>query len=249
MIDIINRIVKLIKRRRMASKLDVRFFRSATFQLPNTIKINGKTQVLNLPNENGIKIAFIDLLLDDCYGCYDLKQSGARINTILDIGGNVGLFGLAARNVFPDATIHSYEPNRQLEQYLKFQATSAGFDYFMEAIGLNDGMITLELNDDSVQTRTKLDDSGSIQQLAFRIAIDRLGGKVDWLKMDCEGAEWEIFKDRESWGKVRNISMEYHLFESDHTEQLVKDNIISLGFRITLFHEIENYGLILATRD
>ena len=247
---IIDRIATLLRRRKAAAEFKVRFDRSASFRLPNKIRINGEMYELNLPDENGVKVAFIDLLLDDCYGCRNLKRSGVKINTILDIGGNVGLFGLAARNIFPNAAIHSYEPNRQLEQYLSVQAQSSGFDYFMEAVGLKDSMISLELHEDSVQTRSKKKDSdGNVPQIAFRKAIDRLGGEVDLLKMDCEGAEWEIFKDPDSWKRVRNLSMEYHLFEPEHTKEVVKKIIADLGFTITSFIHKDNFGLLIATRN
>jgi len=245
---IVDRIIMLLKRRKMASKLGVRFVRSASFRLPDSICLDGQMQKLSLPDENGVKVAFIDLLLDDCYGCRVLQERGTQIKTVLDIGGNVGLFGVAACNSFPDAKLHCYEPNRQLEQYLSVQAQSAGFNYFMEAVGLQNGMIFLDLNEDSVQTRSKQDSDGNVPQIAFRKAIERLGGKVDLLKMDCEGTEWEMFKDRDSWERVRNLSMEYHLFKPEHTEQTVKQTIDDLGFAITSFVHVDNFGLLTATR-
>lgn len=245
---IVSRIATLLKRRRAAVELRVRFDRSATFRLPETVWLNGRKERLSLPNENGVRVAFIDLLLDDCYGCHALKKRDGKINTVLDIGGNVGLFGIAARNAFPGATIHSYEPNKRLESYLAVQAEAAGFDYFMEAVGLDDGMISLDLNEDSVQTRSKLGSDGTTPQIAFAKAIERMGGRVDLLKMDCEGAEWEIFKDEQSWQKVNNLSMEYHLFEPRHTEQAVRQAIENLGFTISSFTHIDNFGLVLARR-
>jgi FkbM family methyltransferase len=244
-----NRIAALLRRRRAAAELNIRFDRSATFRLPQKISLNGRQVILSLPDEKGIKVAFIELLLDDCYGCRELSKKDEKIQTVLDIGANVGLFGIAARNIFPSATIHSYEPNKQLEPYLAVQAGVAGFDYFMEAVGLEDGMISLDINEDSVQTRTKLSSNGIIQQISFAKAIDRIGGKVDLLKMDCEGAEWEIFRDRKSWERVGNISMEYHLFdESVHNHQEARDVVQDMGFVITKFRPIANFGLLNATR-
>jgi|APSaa5957512535_1039671.scaffolds.fasta_scaffold133503_2 FkbM family methyltransferase len=244
----LNRIFSLIKRNVVASQLGVRFGRSASFRLPKSILLHGRRHILKLPDENGVKVAFIDLLLDDCYGCHALKRSSAQIKTVLDIGGNVGLFCLAARNVFPDAIIHTYEPNRQLEEYLANQAESADFNYFMEAVGFDDGMISLDLNEDSVQTRSKQNDDGNIPQIAFRKAIERLGGKVDFLKMDCEGGEWEMFEDKKSWQQIKHLSMEYHLFKPDQNEQRVKATIENLGFTITSFIPIGNFGLLTAKR-
>jgi len=245
---IFSRLALLLKRRKAAAALKVKFDRSASFSLPDSIWLNGQMHPLSFPEENGVKVAFIDLLLDDCYGCHALKKRNKKIETVLDIGGNVGLFGLAARNAFPSATIHSYEPNSQLEQYLAIQAQSADFKYFMEAVGSENGMISLDVNEDSVQSRSRIDASGNTPQIAFSKAIERLGGEVDFLKMDCEGAEWDIFKDRESWKKVKNLAMEYHLFNKDQTEQRVKSVIDKLGFTITSFVSIENYGLLIAKR-
>jgi len=232
----------------MASKFGIQFDRSATFQLPTTIKLNDSIHPISLPVENGVKVAFIELLLDDCYGCLELKRRGLQIKTILDIGANVGLFGIAARSVFPDAIIHSYEPNQELEQYLTIQAKTARFDYFIEAVGLENGMISLDINEDSVQTRSKKDSTGNVLQTAFSEAIDRLGGKIDLLKMDCEGAEWEIFKDKKSWGNIKNLAMEYHLFEPNHTLGAVKKTITGLGFTITSLTQADKFGLVTATR-
>ena len=35
-------------------------------------------------------------------------------------------------------------------------------------------------------------------------------GKIDLLKMDCEGSEWDILENLESLKSVDNITLEYH---------------------------------------
>jgi FkbM family methyltransferase len=246
---IVQRISTLLNRRRVAAELGVTFRRSATFALPTTIRLGHHDALLNLPTENGVKTAFIDLLLDDCYGCKTLRDRRASVNTILDIGGNVGLFGLAARRMFPKARIHCYEPNRLLQPYLSVQAQAGAFDIFLEAVGLEPGTISLELNEDSVQTRSKQDAGGEIPQIALAEAIARIGGEVDFLKMDCEGAEWEMFKDYSSWRRVRNLAMEYHLFAPEHTSERVKKTIADFGFHLTSFRHLGKFGLLTASRS
>jgi FkbM family methyltransferase len=239
----------LLNRRRAACQLGVLFQRSAAFRLPHAIRLNGRMQHVSLPEENGIKVAFIDILLDDCYGCRVLEQKCETVQTVLDIGGNVGLFGIAARNIFPSARIHSYEPNQLLKPYLSVQAEAAQFDYFMEAVGLERGMISLALHEDSVQTRAVRDAEGHIPQVAFREAIERIGGEVDLLKMDCEGDEWTLFEDKHSWRHVKHLCMEYHLFHPGHTEQAVQTKLKGLGFEITSFAPIRHFGLVTASRN
>jgi len=242
--QLIRRLMRLLKRRKSAARLGISFDRCATFHLPDQIVINGTRHRLSLPNENGVWVAFIELLLDDCYGCRQISQP---VKTVLDIGANVGLFGITAREAFPDAVIHVYEPNLHLEPYLKEQAKAGGFEYFMEAVGLDNGKVSLDYNEDSVQTRSVIDQAGNITQIAFREAINRIGNSVDFVKMDCEGAEWQLFQDVESWDHVRHLSMEYHL-RFGHTEKEALDKMRELGFRIVSHTPASGFGLIIASR-
>ena len=123
---------------------------------------------------------------------------------ILDIGANVGLFGVAARSAFPQATIHGYEPNTALEPYLAYQARVASLEYFLEAVGRRAGRVHLEVNEaELVHSSSRPDPAGTTPQIALRTAIERIGGSVDLIKMDCEGAEWEMLEDQEIWRTVR----------------------------------------------
>lgn len=239
-----GRLLQLYRRRRIAKQYGFIFKRSANFQMPDHININNNRHRLHLPDENGVKIAVIDLLLDDCYG---LKKLAQPIRNVLDIGANVGLFSLYARSVFPEAVIHAYEPNANLEKYLQIQAQAAGFEYFMEAVGKEDGRVSLDFNEDSVQTRSRIDKDGQITQVAFRQAIERLGGYCDLVKLDCEGAEWKIFQDKEAWRPVKHLSMEYHLWP-DHTHDEIEHVVKELSFKIKRQRPITNYGLIMASR-
>ena len=246
---IIERIMTLLRRKKAAMELGVKFTRSATFKLPDTIHLNGEKQRLNLPDEESLKVAFIELLLDDCYGCRQPKKRHESIKTVLDIGANVGLFGIAARLAYPNATIHAYEPNPVLEPFLSAQAAVAKFEYYLEAVGSENGTISLDLREDSVHTRTVNAANDSVPCVAIREAIRRMGGEVDFLKMDCEGAEWDIFNDKESFRHVKHLAMEYHLFDERQTEQRVRAWIDELGFRLQKFQPIDNFGLLIATRE
>ena len=151
-----QRILNFFQRKARAKRLGIQFQRAATFKIPNSIVIDGDRKLLSLPDEEGIKVAFVEIFLDDCYG---LKQLSSSIQKVLDIGANVGLFSVAARRQFPQALIHAYEPNPYLENYLQIQAHNVGFDYFMEAVGLSEGKVSLEFNADSVLTRSRVEES------------------------------------------------------------------------------------------
>ena len=243
----IQRIIDLVRRRQVASRLGVPFRRAANFMLPDRITLAGLDVELALPNEHGVKVAFVEILLDDCYLCNTFSKYGGPIKTVLDIGANVGLFGLQARNTFGDAVIHAYEPNPFLQEFLITQAQAANFSHFGEAVGAENGHVTLNFEKESVLTRSVSDSNGKIPQVSFRQTIERLGGKIDFLKMDCEGAEWEIFTDQQSWKTVQNLSMEYHLF-GDQTVDMLREIVLSLGFYIHSIREYDGFGLLTASK-
>jgi FkbM family methyltransferase len=205
--------------------------------------LRGRAIAVSLPEESGVRNAFIDILLDDCYGLDSMSEA----STILDVGANVGLFSLAARIAFPKATIHAYEPNSALESHLSTQAAGAGFRYFLEAVGKEDGRVRLEVHDDSVQTRSHRDPMGLVPQIAFRTAVARLGGTVTLVKLDCEGAEWDLLGDYGTWHGVQRLVMEYHLW-SAHTHGEARMLVAALGFTVIKQEEPSDYGLLLARR-
>ena len=243
---LVNKLLQLLQRKIRAQKLGLEFNRVASFNLPGNLIVQGKRQKVNLPEEKGMDGEFIEVLLDDCYGVEQLSPS---LRTIIDIGANVGLFPIAARNRFPQAVIHAYEANPNLEIYLKHQSEIAKFTYFMEALGDRDGKVVLDIREVSGKTRSRVSENGDVPMISLKRAIDRIGGSVDLAKVDCEGGEWLLFEDRDSWQLVQNLSLEYHLW-SGHTHAETRQVIENLGFRVRKQTPIDKwYGSILASRN
>ena len=77
---------------------------------------------------------------------------------------------------------------------------------------------------------TKLDANDSTTQIAFADAVAKLC-VGDVLKLDCEGAEWDIFSDSVPWTKVHRLCMEYHLWAKPNSAiQSVESVLRNLGF-------------------
>ena len=242
-----SRIVTLVKRILAARQLGLTFRRASSFQLPNRLKLpSGRWLQLKLPEDLGTHTAFIDLLLDDCY---KLSEVPSSIRTVVDIGCHAGLFSIAARIRWPDSVIHSYDPNPDMRPYWTGHAEQTGFQGHQEAVGLSAGTVSLLPNADSVLTRTEHSEVG-IPQIPFRTVLDRLGGRVDLVKLDCEGAEWDIFKDHESWQKVKYLTMEFHLSAGySHTLSELVQVVEDLGFTITCQKMTgADFGLLQAKR-
>jgi len=75
--------------------------------------------------------------------------------------------------------------------------------------------------------------------------------RCDFLKLDCEGSEFDIILDSDPslWCRVTRIVMEYHDHVSDrfsHRDLLQK--LETLGFRTTAYNANGTYGMIAAVR-
>jgi FkbM family methyltransferase len=80
--------------------------------------------------------------------------------------------------------------------------------------------------------------------------------KIDFLKMDCEGAEYEILGNTPGYiyDRILTISMEFHdLKDSHYTGENLAGILIKNGFRIVKFEYEKtsmnlNYGKMIATK-
>jgi len=202
---------------------------TSRFKQPKQFHWRGKRWALNLPEEEAIKGVFSGVILDDEYG---LQSLAYKPQTIIDIGANVGLFALWAGSNFPDALIHSYEPNPAIQSFLIANCSQVSASVFAEAVAGKDGSVTLDARDgQSVGGRCVLDQEGPTPLTSLRKAIVRIGGTCDLLKMDCEGAEWDILKDPSAFDGVRTVRMEYHLFEGESSIDSLVEMFHAMGFR------------------
>lgn len=191
---------------------------------------------------------FEKIVFDDCYR---LSKIPSEVTTVLDIGANIGLFGIAARRFFPKATVHCYEPNPAIFSNLETHCFQSDCEYFPAAVGRSDGKVSLNRADSgTLFSTTASNASGPIEQVSFAKAVARLGGQVDLVKLDCEGAEWDIFHDREAWQGVQHLVMEYHLWAlASATTSLLKGALFYLGFDDVEIYEVgPDEGLAFAIR-
>lgn len=241
----IDRTISWMRRYLRAREYGLPYLRDKYWQLPTSLKVDKFDQLLCMPRDHGTAIAFKDIFLDDVYG---LKKNRWEVGTILDIGAHAGLFSLYARTLYPQATIHAYEPNPAMWQYLAHQSKLGKFVAFAEAVGRVAGKATLSIGEDTVFTKTVGSPEGTIYVTSFADAVARLGGKVELLKMDCEGAEWDILLDSNTLSLVKYLTLEYHLFNKHTIAELI--GILSEnGFQIMFMHEDgPDNGRIWATR-
>jgi FkbM family methyltransferase len=226
------------------------FLRARRFSIPRRVYAAGKRVELKYPLDQGAQGDFFACFVANNYG---LRQRMPRIRTILDIGANVGFFSIAARGRYPHATIHAYEPNPRVIPFLESNTALLGIATFPEAVGSHNGFVSMIDSGASNQARTSETsqsssaEGGSIPQVSLLTAIERMGGSVDLLKLDCEGAEWEMFELTEAWKHIANVRMEYHLFRGETIAQ-VEESLRGLGFEPIHWEHDAGFGIVWARR-
>jgi FkbM family methyltransferase len=174
---------------------------------------------------------------------------------VVDVGANVGVFSLFAarfarvvyalepassnysRLVPNTSRVHNIVP-------LKFACAAYDGSGSLDVSGIP---VTFSLLTNSSAATQECIDVISLATLFERYTIDR----CDFLKLDCEGAEFEIIlqADPSVLNRVRTIVMEYHDHLSrnySHVDLLEK--LKSLGFQASSYNANGTYGMIAASR-
>jgi FkbM family methyltransferase len=197
-----------ITRRIHSIKYGMFYWGNKDYKIPGILKINGEKKKLKVADMNIIE--FTGLCINDCYHLGYLKKKLGTVNSIVDVGANSGMFTIAARQFFPEAGIHCYEPNPYLAETLSFNAKQLNAVPYMEAVMKEDCHVNLNFTESDLATTASKNEEGNVTGSSLATVIKRIG-EIDILKLDCEGAEWGILEDRKSFQQIRSLTMEYHL--------------------------------------
>jgi FkbM family methyltransferase len=126
----------------------------------------------------------------------------ADVRTVLDIGANVGVTALYFSQIFPNANIYSFEPAPDNFAVLQKNAANCGrIRAFNFALGAQDATLELFASDNPVNFGGySLHAAGSDTSKKISIPVRRVAAvlaelglqAVDVVKVDTEGAEWDI---------------------------------------------------------
>jgi len=188
------------------------YWSNKDYKIPGVLKINGQQKELKVADMNIIE--FTGICINDCYHLGFLRKKLGNVKTIVDVGANQGMFVIAARQFFPDAKIDCYEPNSQLADTLKFNAKQLNATAYMEAVMQHDCKVQLNFTGSDLATTASESNEGNVTGSSLATVIKRIGD-IDILKLDCEGAEWELLEDTESWKKISSVTLEYHLWGTE----------------------------------
>lgn len=184
------------------------------------------------PNALGARFPLYEIFADDAYSLSELLADVPAAPVVLDIGAQIGAFSLAVAAANPNARVHSYEASPTTAKYLKGNVDRNNLEgritVHATAMAGAEGEFTL------LDTGTASGHNGltapegigavevTVPATTFDKAVAEAGGRVDLVKMDVEGAEYEILANSspESWTAVRRVVMEYHPLPGHSLEEI-----------------------------
>ncbi|NGP76787.1 FkbM family methyltransferase [Balneolaceae bacterium YR4-1] len=172
---------------------------------------------------------FCEIFLDNPYS----PKKYNNVSTIFDLGANVGVSALYFRLLYPEAHIHSFEPDpsnlKQLKKNAGYLGNMTIYDF---AVGGENGEISFyaDPHRGSSSSTQKLRD----RQLELKVQIKTLATvldelnieEIDILKFDIEGSEEKLFANFAGYKKIRHLFGEVHgdLCNAENTIGILKEN-------------------------
>lgn len=207
--------------------------------------------------KNGGTISIVDFMSLYIYneifieGGYDYPSLKKKDPVIIDIGANTGLFTLRMKQLYPDATIFCYEPYdinfKQLEENIALSNLN-NVSVFQQGVGGIARTEKLYINKKNLgghslfKLEARSDDYINIDITGIESILNNLSlMHCDLIKMDCEGAEYEIIKaiSPELASRIKTI-----VFESTESvynlDELLK-HLNDLGYKVEFKEKSCNY--------
>lgn len=151
------------------------------------------------------------------------KLTESKPLTVIDIGANVGYFSLFMLSRFKGARVYAFEPigmNFKLLKQYKEENPNLAFTVVNQAVAGQQGTVVLNYDaGDQFTTSASIFDNKTepdqveVQSTTLEAILkkNRLN-KIDFLKLDCEGSEYDIVygAPSEVLDKVSVIALETH---------------------------------------
>lgn len=172
--------------------------------------------VLRAPHNLDLTFLFQEIWIDRSYTPVGFGIPPAA--TVLDIGANVGVFSLFAATCGMAARVHAYEPNPEAAVFFEANVAASGsanVTLHRAALASARGIRSLQVNPGNWLV-SHLSDSPSghpVTAVTLEEALDDNGlDTCAFMKMDCEGSEYEILTGAgaSTLRRIQRIALEFH---------------------------------------
>lgn len=185
------------------------------------------------PNADGARFPIYEIFADDAYQLDELLVGLPDDVHVLDLGGQIGCFSLAVAQARPKARVHVYEASPTSASYVRRNVEANGLGdritVHAKAMAGEEGSFTFvdsgtASGHNGLTAPEGLGSEVTVPATTFDAAVKELDGRVEVVKADVEGAEYEIIlnSDPASWATVQRVVMEYHPVAGHSLQELLE---------------------------
>jgi len=142
------------------------------------------------------------------------KQTLPENAYVLDCGANIGLSVIYIKRICSTATVVAFEPDSSNFKLLKANIQSHGLQNIeLKNVAVwNQNMSLNFLSEGSMSSKINFNEKTKQSNMVQAIRLkDYLTKKIDFLKIDIEGAEFEVIKDiKDNMDNIKTLFIEYH---------------------------------------
>lgn len=197
---------------------------------------------VDISSSRTLEYVIEDLFEKDEYGFNSLNFSPGDV--VVDIGANVGVVSIYLAKKYPDIQVYSFEAHpvnyENLLQNIKLNNVS-NVKPFNLAVSSSDDQyvsITLAPSNSGSSSLFIVDPKDPLTATIQTISLDSIIrnnsiAKINFLKLDCEGSEFDILENSELIHEIliENISAEIHTYMKSKNKNV--DNLVELINRVS----------------
>lgn len=197
----------------------------------------------------------------DCMSAYEIFQtevySPARllgdVEHVVDLGAYVGFSCLYWLRMWPSCRVIAYEPHPSQAEAARKNIAANGFSEAVEirtaAASVANGRVYLVPGGMSSRL-TEEAGGGEIPVEVRDVFQDLLGRRIDLLKIDIEGSEYEILSDRRFASLLpRAIFLEVHPSKSHpQGKKWCSERLQNLGYRVENYLNMSGVAMLAAVK-
>jgi len=205
-------------------------------------------------------VPLYEIFFGNEYSFADVKVEPNDI--VFDIGANVGIFSMMSVHYQKAKTCYSFEPVKEIYDFTNSRSQSTPqIQLYNVAVGATSHESYIDIRYDGVQSKINDHTQGSSSDGLFERRLCKVVGlndfirdnnitKIDFMKIDCEGNEYEIIEALDL-SIVRKFAIEFHDNDNKQVSKIV-DKLTKSNFKVLMKNDTwltDDSGMIYAIKN